>query len=53
MVRDFVVDEVKKPDMEIAEARFFPLDALPDGVTPATRRRLAEITEGAVPAMDW
>ncbi len=53
VVRDFVVDEVKKPDMEIAEARFFPLDALPHGLTPATRRRLTEITEGIVPATDW
>ena len=53
VVRDFVVDGPKQPDMEIAEARFFPLDALPQGLTPATRRRLAEITEGAVPATDW
>lgn len=53
VVRDFVVDEIKKPDMEIAEARFFPLDALPDGLTPATRRRLAEIAEGAVAATEW
>ena len=29
------------------------LDALPDGVTPATRRRLAEIVEGLPPAADW
>ncbi|MCS6912768.1 MAG: NUDIX domain-containing protein [Myxococcales bacterium] len=28
--------------LEIAEARFFPLEALPEGTTPATRRRLAE-----------
>lgn len=53
IVRDFVVDAVKKADMEIAEARFFPLDALPQGLTPATRRRLAEIAEGAMPGTDW
>ena len=53
VVRDFVVDEVKKPDMEIAEARFFPLAALPDGVTPATRRRLAEIAGDATQSGDW
>jgi 8-oxo-dGTP pyrophosphatase MutT (NUDIX family) len=53
VVRDFVVDQAKKPDMEIAEARFFPLDALPQGVTPATRRRLAEIAQGTAPATDW
>jgi 8-oxo-dGTP pyrophosphatase MutT (NUDIX family) len=31
------------PNMEIAEARFFPRGALPDGVSPATLRRLAEL----------
>ncbi len=53
VVRDFRVESIKQPDREIAEARFFPLDALPDGVTPATRRRLAEIVEGLPPAADW
>lgn len=53
VVRDFAVDGAKKPDMEIAEAGFFPLDALPSGTTPATRRRLAEILEGAIPGTDW
>lgn len=53
IVRDFVVDQAKKPDMEIAEARFFPLDALPQGLTPATRRRLAEIIEGTLAAAEW
>jgi 8-oxo-dGTP pyrophosphatase MutT (NUDIX family) len=53
IVRDFIVNEVKKPDMEIAEARFFPLDALPQGLTPGTRRRLAEIAGGTVPAAEW
>jgi 8-oxo-dGTP pyrophosphatase MutT (NUDIX family) len=53
VVRGFVVDEAKKPDMEIAEARFFPLDALPQGLTAGTRRRLAEIAKGAAPSSDW
>ena len=43
VIRDFEVIEAKRPDQEIAEAGFFPLDALPEGTTPATRRRLAEI----------
>ena len=38
---------------EIAEARFFPVGALPDGTTPGTRRRIAEVLEGAVPAAIW
>lgn len=41
------------PDREIAEARFFPLEALPQGVTAATRRRLAEVFEGAAVSQDW
>lgn len=46
VVRDFAVLGVKRPDREIAEAGFHPLDALPEGTTAATRRRLAEIAEG-------
>lgn len=30
--------------IEIEEARFFPLEALPERVSPATRRRIAELT---------
>tara|TARA_R110002012_G_scaffold77282_13_gene195786 strand:- start:20885 stop:21436 length:552 start_codon:yes stop_codon:yes gene_type:complete len=33
----------KQPDREIVESGFFALDALPDGVTAATRQRLAEL----------
>ena len=47
LVSDFRVIAPKLPDREIAEAGFFPLDRLPDDTTPATRRRLAEIFEGA------
>lgn len=53
VVREFAVDGVKRPDMEIAEAGWFALDALPQGLTPATRRRLAEIAHGAAPAAEW
>ncbi len=38
---------------EIAERGFFALGALPDGVTPGTRRRLAEIFGGAEISADW
>ncbi|TKT77368.1 NUDIX domain-containing protein [Aquamicrobium sp. LC103] len=43
----------KKPDREIAEAAFFPLDALPEGTTPATLRRLAELFGGEVAGAEW
>jgi ADP-ribose pyrophosphatase YjhB (NUDIX family) len=41
------------PDREIAEAGFFALDGLPGGVTPATRRRLAELAGEMSPAEHW
>jgi ADP-ribose pyrophosphatase YjhB (NUDIX family) len=53
LVRDFRKLGPKIPDMEIAEAGFFPLDDLPDATTPATRRRLAEVFNSEVPASDW
>ncbi|MBB4039042.1 ADP-ribose pyrophosphatase YjhB (NUDIX family) [Microvirga flocculans] len=53
LIRRFTVLAVKKPDREIAEAGFFPLDRLPEGTTAATRNRLAEILEGRVPSPDW
>ncbi|WP_279479968.1 NUDIX domain-containing protein [Aureimonas sp. SK2] len=44
---------LRQPDREIAEARFFDPRSLPPGTTPATRRRLAEVLEGAAPSGDW
>lgn len=38
---------------EIAEARFFAIDGLPDDITRGTRRRLAELFEGADISADW
>lgn len=43
----------RKPGFEIADSGFFGRDELPDGTTDATRRRLAEILEGAPPSADW
>lgn len=53
VVRGFRVERVKRPDREIAEAGFFPLGNLPQGTSPATRRRLAEIAAGTPPAAEW
>jgi 8-oxo-dGTP pyrophosphatase MutT (NUDIX family) len=41
------------PDREIIECGFFALDALPDGTTEATYRRLAEMTGEQEPAHYW
>jgi hypothetical protein len=53
LIDNFCQTAPKLRDHEIAEAGFFPLDALPDGVTPATLRRIAEIFDGVPPAPDW
>jgi ADP-ribose pyrophosphatase YjhB (NUDIX family) len=41
------------PGAEIAEARFFPVDRLPEGTTGGTRRRLAEVLQGRAPPPAW
>lgn len=38
---------------EVIEARFFALDALPEGVSPATRRRIAEVRGERPFAKSW
>jgi len=38
---------------EIAEARFFPVTALPEGTTAGTRRRIAEVLGGSPPPPSW
>jgi len=53
VIRRFTVLAEKRPDREIAEAGFFPLDRLPKGTTPATRRRLDEILEGQPLSATW
>jgi len=53
VVRAFTQSAPKQPDVEIAEARFFPLSALPEGATPGTRRRLVEIAEGTALPAEW
>ena len=42
-----------KPDAEIAEWNFFAMDSLPEDISAATRRRLAEFVEGGDPDKLW
>lgn len=42
-----------KQNAEIAERGFFPIDALPEGATPGTRRRIAEIFAAAPIGAIW
>jgi ADP-ribose pyrophosphatase YjhB (NUDIX family) len=53
VVRDFRVTAPKAHDREIAEAGFFPLRSLPEGVTAATRARLDDVVHGRPPALLW
>jgi len=42
-----------RPGLEIAEARFFPIDELPEGTTGGTRRRIGEVSAGLPAARFW
>ena len=47
IVRDFRQDGNPKPNYEIIAHGFFPIDALPEDATRATRARVAEVFGGA------
>ncbi len=45
--------DTPRPRFEIAERGFFDLDALPEGTSPATLRRISEWREARAPAAEW
>ena len=47
------VDTPVADGRELIEARFFPLDALPETLSAASRRRIVEIRDGMPPADGW
>ena len=49
----FTLNGPKRPDREIAQSGFFPLNALPADTTRSTRTRLAEIAAATPPAELW
>ena len=53
VVRDFRQLGPREPDWEIVETGFFPLAALPDGTSAATRARLREVLDGAAKTAFW
>ncbi|HXL67362.1 MAG TPA: NUDIX domain-containing protein [Xanthobacteraceae bacterium] len=53
VVRGFERWAAPKPNWEIREARFFPLDALPEDASAGVRRRLEEILQGREKGEGW
>ena len=53
VVRDFEPFEGRARVLEIAEARFFPVDDLPAGTTGGTRRRLEDVKRGRPGGSAW
>jgi len=53
LIEAFSQTAPKRPDHEIAEAGFFPLDRLPQDTTPATLRRITEVFGNAAVSPYW
>lgn len=53
LIESFTQTTPKLPDHEIAEAGFFPIDRLPEGTTPATLRRIAEVFQREPASPYW
>jgi 8-oxo-dGTP pyrophosphatase MutT (NUDIX family) len=53
VVRDFRQASAPVPNHEIVAHSFFAADELPDGTTPATRARIAEVLGGAPASERW
>ena len=52
-VMDWEQPQVPKPNREIAEQGFFPVDALPEGTSGGTLRRVAEMFHGVPQNAMW
>jgi ADP-ribose pyrophosphatase YjhB (NUDIX family) len=53
VVRAFRQTAPRGADFELSETGFFSLDALPEGVTQATRARIDEVLTGSRPSASW
>lgn len=53
VVRHWSQSHMPGPNREIAEVGFFAPHGLPEGTTPGTRRRLAELLSGASKSAAW
>jgi 8-oxo-dGTP pyrophosphatase MutT (NUDIX family) len=53
IVRHFSQNRPPAPNREIVETGFFATTALPEGTTPGTRLRIAEVLDGRPPIATW
>ena len=53
VVRHFRQDRLPEPNHEIIECGFFDTTALPEGTTPGTRLRIAEVLDGKPLIATW
>jgi ADP-ribose pyrophosphatase YjhB (NUDIX family) len=53
VVRQFRQDRMPDPNLEIVACGFFDTTALPEGTTPGTRLRIAEVLEGKPTIKTW
>ena len=53
VVRQFKQDRLPAPNREIAECGFFAVTALPEGTTPGTRLRIAEVLHDRPRIATW
>jgi ADP-ribose pyrophosphatase YjhB (NUDIX family) len=53
VVRHFRQGRIPQPNHEIVETGFFAPSALPEGTTPGTRLRIAEVLEGRPVIKTW
>jgi 8-oxo-dGTP pyrophosphatase MutT (NUDIX family) len=53
VVREYRQDGLPEPNREIAACGFFAPDALPEGTTPGTRLRIAEVLDGKPRIATW
>ena len=52
VLRKFRVEAFRR-NLEISEARFFAVDALPEDTTGGTRRRIDEVVKGVTLTREW
>jgi 8-oxo-dGTP pyrophosphatase MutT (NUDIX family) len=53
IIRQFSQDRMPEPNHEIVACGFYAANALPEGTTDGTRKRIAEVLDGVPPIVTW